>query len=110
MGSIGSKVKRIRIEQAVQTEDAQGGHTTSWALRCVADAHERPLNGREALQAQQVTATHLSVWEIWQTAETESVSVKDRIRFKSRTIEIEDKYDATDTREEWTLLCSEVQS
>lgn len=107
MGTIGEKQKRIRIEQPVQVADGQGGHTTSWALRCVVDAHERPLTGREALLAAQVTAVLSSVWEIWYR---EDISVRDRIRFKARIVEIESVVDPDDTRDELHLTCSEVQA
>jgi len=107
MGSIGEKRKRIRIEQPVLVADGQGGHTTSYALRCVVAAHERPLTGREALLAAQVTAVLSSVWEIWYR---DDISVKDRIRFKTRVIEIESFQDPTDSRDELHLFCSEVQA
>jgi SPP1 family predicted phage head-tail adaptor len=106
MGTTGSKEKRIRIEQAVQTADGHGGHTTTASLRAVVYAHERSLTGREALQAAQVSAVLSSVWEIWFRSD---ISVKDRIRYKTRVIEIEAVIDPTDTREELHLFCSEVQ-
>jgi SPP1 family predicted phage head-tail adaptor len=107
MGTVGSKEKRIRIEQQVAAADGQGGKTITYALRAVVHAHERPLSGREALQAAQVTAVLSSVWEIWYRTD---ISVKDRIRFKTRVVEIEAVIDPTDTREELHLLCSEVQA
>ena len=107
MGSVGSKEKRIRIEQAVATADGHGGNVTTWALRAVVDAHERPLNGTEALRAAQVTAVLSSVWEIWFRTD---ISVKDRIRFGTRTVQIEGFIDPTDTREELHLFGSEVQA
>ncbi len=107
MGTIGEKRKRIRIEQAVLASDGQGGHTTTWSLRAVVNAHERPLNGTEALRAAQVTAVLSSVWEIWFR---DDISVKDRIRFKSRVLQIESFVDPTDTRDELHLFCSEVQA
>jgi len=107
MGTVGSKEKRIRIEKLVAVADGQGGHTTTWALRAVVQAHERPLNGTEALRAAQVTAVLSSVWEIWFRTD---ISVKDRIRFKARTLEIESFIDPTDTRDELHLFCSEVQA
>jgi len=107
MGTVGSKQKRIRIEKQVAVTDGQGGHTISYAVRCVVDAHERPLNGTEALRAAQVTAVLSSVWEIWYR---DDISVKDRIRFKSRIVDIESFVDPTDTREELHLFCSEVQA
>ena len=106
--SIGKKVKRITIEKQTATPDGHGGSVLTWSPRCVVWAHERPLSGAEALRAAQVTAVLSSVWIIWQTSETKAVSVKDRIVFESRVIQIESKYDATDTREEWTMACSEV--
>ena len=105
MGTIGQKQKRVRIEQAVQTADGHGGNTTTWALRCVVDAHERPLTGRESLQAAQVTATLNTVFEIWHRTD---LSVKDRIKLGARTCQIESIVDPTDTRKELWLVCSEV--
>jgi len=106
MGTTGSKEKRIRIEQAVQTADGHGGHATTYSLRAVVHAHERPLTGREALQAAQTTAVLSSVWEIWFRSD---IAVTDRIRFKTRIVQIEAFIDPTDTREELHLMCSEVQ-
>jgi len=106
MGTVGEKRKRIRIEKQVPVADGQGGHTVSYALRAVVFAHERPLNGTEALRAAQVTAVCSSVWEIWFR---EDISVKDRIRFKSRILDIESFSDPTDERKELHLVCAEVQ-
>lgn len=107
MGTTGSKEKRVRIEKQVPVVDGQGGHTITYALRAVVQAHERPLNGREALLAAQVTAVLSSVWEVWFR---DDISVKDRLRFKTRVVEIESVIDPTDTREELHLVCSEVQA
>jgi len=107
MGTVGEKRKRIRIEKAVSVADGQGGHTNTYAVRAVVYAHERPLNGNEALLAAQVTAVLSSVWEIWFR---EDVSVKDRIRYKARVLEIESYVDPTDERKELHLTCSEVQA
>jgi len=104
--SIGNKVKRVRIEQAVLTTDAQGGHSTAWTLRCVVWAHERPLSGREAMQAAQLTATLSSVWEIHYRTD---IAITDRIRVGTRVLSIEAIIDPTDTRRELHLSCSEVQ-
>lgn len=107
MGTVGSKRKRIRIEKQVSTADNQGGHTITYALRAVVNAHERPLNGAEALRTAQVTAVLSSVWEI---RYRDDISVKDRIRFKTRVLEIESFIDPTDLRDELHLFCSEVQA
>lgn len=107
MSTIGQKRKRIRIEKAVEAIDASGVRTKTWTLRAVVNAHERPLKGDEALQTAQVTAVLSSVWEIWFR---DDISVKDRIRFKARTVEIEAFIDPTDTRDELYLFCSEVQA
>jgi SPP1 family predicted phage head-tail adaptor len=105
--SIGLKVKRVRIERQTATPDGQGGSTLTWSPRCVVWAHERPLTGREALQAAQVTATLSSVWEIWYRTD---ISVKDRIKFGARTCEIESFIDPRDDRKELWLYTSEVQA
>jgi SPP1 family predicted phage head-tail adaptor len=105
--TIGNKQKQIRIEQQTSVPDGQGGHTIGYALRCVVAAHERPLTGRETLRAEQLSAVLASVWEIWFR---EDISVKDRIRFKTRTAEIESFIDPTDERDELYLFTSEVQA
>lgn len=107
MGTVGSKRKRIRIEQQVPVSDGQGGHTITYALRAVVQAHERALTGAEAQRAAQVTAVLSSVWEI---GFRDDLSVKDRIRFKARVLNIESFLDPTDAREELHLFCSEVQA
>ena len=104
---IGTKQKRIRIEKSVLTPDGHGGNTTSWVLRCVVDAHERPMSGTEALQAAQVTAILSSVWEIVFRTD---ISVKDRLRYGARVLQVESYVDPTDTRAELWLTCSEVQA
>lgn len=107
MGTVGSKAKRIRIEQQVSTPDGQGGHTITYALRGVVAAHERPLTGKEMLAAAKLTAVLSSVWEIWYRTD---ISAKDRIRYQARVLEIESYQDPTDTRDELYLFCSEVQA
>lgn len=105
--SIGQKRTRVRIEQRVLTADSHGGSVTTWALRAVVWAHERPLSGAEALQAQQVTATRRTVLEVWYRSD---LSVTDRILIGSRTLHIESLVDPTDTREELWLTCVETAS
>lgn len=106
--SIGEKRKRIRIETPTLVADGQGGNRISgYALRAVVYAHERPLTGTEALRAAQVTAVLSSVWEIWYR---DDLSVKDRIRYRARVVEIEAFWDPTDERHELSLVCSEVQA
>ncbi len=107
MGTIGEKRQRIRIEQQVSTADDQGGATITWALRCVVWAHERPLSGREAMQAAQLTAVLSSVWEIWFR---DDISVTDRILYKTRVVDIEAVVDPTGTRDELALTGVEVQA
>jgi SPP1 family predicted phage head-tail adaptor len=107
MSSSGQKQKLVMIQQATLTTDGQGGHSTTWSPRCTAWAHERPLNGREAIAAQQVTAVLSSVWEIHYRKD---ISVKDRIVFEGRTLQIESIVDPTETRRELWLTCSEVQA
>lgn len=107
MGTIGEKRKFVRIEKQIPVADSQGGHTVTYGLRAVVYAHERPLNGAEALRTAQVTAVLSSVWEIWFR---DDISVKDRIRFKARVVEIEAFIDPTDRRDELHLFCSEVQA
>lgn len=108
MPTIGEKRKRVRIESPVFVADSQGGRRiSSYTLRTTVWAHERPLTGKEALQAAQVTAVLSSVWEIWFR---DDVSVKDRITYKTRTVNIESIVDPTDQRHELHLLCSEVQA
>jgi SPP1 family predicted phage head-tail adaptor len=107
MGTIGTKQKRIRIEKATMTVDSHGASQPGWSPRCTVWAHERALSGKEALAAQQVTAVLSSVWEIWWRND---VSVRDRIRFGDRILQVEAVIDPRDTREELWLTCSETQS
>jgi SPP1 family predicted phage head-tail adaptor len=107
MGSIGSKQNRVTIQRAVQTADSHGGSSTAWSTFVTVWAHERPLSGREAMQAQQVTATLNSVLEIHHRT---GLSVKDRVLHGARTLEIEAIVDPTDTRKELHLFVSEAQS
>jgi len=106
MSTIGEKRQRIRIEQAVQVSDGQGGRTTSYALRVVVNAHERPLSGAEAQRLGQLTATLASVWEIWWRSD---IRVTDRIRVGTRVLEIASYQDPADDHEQLYLYCSEVQ-
>jgi SPP1 family predicted phage head-tail adaptor len=107
MSSSGQKQKRVTIQQATRSVDSQGGSAVTWSTRCVVWAHERALNGREALAAQQVTAVLSSVWEVHYRTD---ISVKDRIVFEGRTLQIEAVIDPTDTRRELFLTCAEVQA
>jgi SPP1 family predicted phage head-tail adaptor len=108
MGTAGEKQKRVRIEQQLATPDGQGGQIRSgYALRAVVWAHERPLTGREAIRAEQLAAVLSSVWEIWYRTD---ISVKDRVLFRGRVMEIEAFTDPTDERDELYLYCSEVQA
>lgn len=112
MGTIGSKRKRIRIETPNLVPDGQGGMKTNpagpaYVLRCVVAAHERPLSGHEALAKAQLAATLASVWEIWFR---DDISVKDRIRYKARVIEIDSYQDPTDERDELYLYGTEIQA
>ena len=107
MSSTGLKQKLITIERAVRTPDGQGGFSTTWTPRCTVWAHERPLMGREAIAAQQLSAVLSSVWEIHYRTD---VSVTDRIRFGTRVLEIAGVMDPEDARRELQLLCAEVQA
>jgi SPP1 family predicted phage head-tail adaptor len=108
--TIGNKQKRVTIETPNLISDGQGGHKPGippYVPRAVVWAHERPLSGAEAIRAEQLTAVLASVWEIWFR---EDISVKDRIRFKSRIAEIQSFIDPDDSRDELYLFCSEVQA
>lgn len=107
MSSSGQKQKLVTIQKATRSADGQGGYTTAWTPRCVVWAHERQLSGREALAAQQIQAVLSSVWEI---NYRQDVSVKDRLIFEARTVQIEAVIDPTDTRRELHLSGSEVQA
>lgn len=110
MGTIGEKRKRVRIEYPNQVPDGQGGFRPGvppYLPRCVVWAHERPLTGKEALYAAQLSAVLASVWEIWYRLD---ISVKDRIRYRARVMEIEAFIDPADERDELYLFCSEIQA
>lgn len=111
--AIGEKRNRVRIDRQVSVPDGHGGHLVTYTPRDTVWAHERPLSGRESLQAAQVTAVLTSVWEIWwrdRNAVPPDISVKDRLVIGSRTLEIESLLDPDDTRNELYLMCSEVQA
>lgn len=107
MSTIGQKQKRITIQRATLTADGHGGSTVAWSTRCTVWAHERPLTGREALAAAQVTATLSSVWEIHHRTD---ISVTDRIVCGARTLQIESVVDPTNTRTDLWLAVGEVQA
>lgn len=107
MGTIGSKQKLVTIQRRVETANSQGGVVVTWATRCTVWAHERPLTGRESLAAGQVVASLSSVWEVNYRSD---ISVKDRLVFGSRVLQIESVIDPTDTRQELHLTCSEGQA
>jgi SPP1 family predicted phage head-tail adaptor len=108
MGTIGSKRYRIRIESPNLVADGSGGQVPGvppYLVRCVVAAYERPLTGKEALLATQLAAVWQSCWEIWKRSD---VSVKDRIRYGARVVEI-DHIDPSNLDETW-LYGSEVQA
>ncbi len=106
--TIGEKRTRITIKTPTEVADGQGGRAVTYTTTLARLwAHERPLNGAEALRAAQVTAVLSSVWEIWYR---EDLSVKDRIYVGARVVEIESYLDPTNTRDELHLFCSEVQA
>jgi SPP1 family predicted phage head-tail adaptor len=107
MASIGTKSGRVVIQKVTETGDGQGGKTKTYSTRCKVWANERPLNGREALLAAQVTAVLSTVWEIWFRSD---ISAKDRILDGARIVEIESYYDPDGRSRELYLVCSEVQT
>jgi len=114
-GTIGEKRERVRIEQPVLTSDGQGGHTQSWALLKVVNAEIVPLGYRDALRAAQITSELALAITIWWTQparldSTRGISVKDRVRWGSRTLQVESVQNPDGRRVELRLLCSEVQA
>jgi SPP1 family predicted phage head-tail adaptor len=108
--TIGNKQKRITIETPNLIPDGQGGTkpgVPAYLVRAVVWAHERPLTGREALAKAQLAAVLSSVWEIWFRTD---LSVKDRIRYRTRVVNVEAFEDPTDARDELYVYCSEVQA
>lgn len=98
---------RVRLEALVSTTDTHGGSASSWVVRDTPYAAVWPVSGRESVLAAQMTAVLSTV--VWMRYRSD-VSVKDRIRFGERVLQIEDVCDP-DGRRTWTrAMCSEVEA
>jgi SPP1 family predicted phage head-tail adaptor len=93
MPPIGALRERITIQRKVATSDGQGGHPVTWAVRAVVSAALEALTGREAILAQQITATFTRAFVIRYRTD---VSVTDRIVWAGRTLQIDSAVDPAD--------------
>jgi SPP1 family predicted phage head-tail adaptor len=104
---IGDLRARVRLEALVSTADSHGGTVSTWTLIATVAAAVWPVSGREAVLAGQMTAVSTAVvWIRWRT----DLSVKDRVVFGARVLQIEN-IDDPDGRRTWLrLMCSEVEA
>jgi SPP1 family predicted phage head-tail adaptor len=101
----GERNQALRIEyRASETPDGQGGRTPVWALRAVEYAKEEQLTASEALQASQQTSERTTAWTI---PFRDDVSVRDRIRIGSRTLQIKAVANPDGRREDTRIVCTE---
>ena len=107
MPAIGAMRERITIQKKVAAGDGQGGHPVTWTVRAVVAAALEALTGREAIAAQQVTATFDRAFVIRYRA---AVSVTDRIVWAGCTLQILTAVDPDDDDRFLRLTCTEVQA
>lgn len=102
----GERNQVITIEyRASETADGQGGRTPVWATRYVEYAKEEQLSAAESMQSAQLTGVRTTAWLIPFRAD---VSVKDRLRIGSRTLQITAVTNPDGRREDTRLVCTEV--
>lgn len=97
---------RITIQSATTGSDGQGGTTKTWATLATVWAQVRPISGREAVQAGQMTSTLTTTVTIRSRTD---VTVGQRVVHGSRTLAIASVQDPDGRSEQLALLCSEVQ-
>ena len=97
---------RVRLEALVSTPDGHGGSASSWTIIDTVAAAVWPVSGREAVLAEQMTAVVSSV--VWIRYRAGGVSVKSRVRFGARILEIEDVADPDGRRTWLRIMCSET--
>ncbi len=107
MTSIGRLTERLALQRATLTNDTEGGKAKTFSTYATVWGALEPLNGRESLLAEQVTAVLAQAVTIWFRTD---VSVTDRIQVRGRTLQIESFQDLTGFRDELRLMCSEVQA
>lgn len=107
MTRIGDLRHRVTLQSRTDTADGRKGFTTTWATLAVVWAAVESISGREALIAGQMNAALTTTVTIRHRSD---ISVKQRILFGARTLQIEN-YQDPDGRKVWTkMLCSEVQA
>jgi SPP1 family predicted phage head-tail adaptor len=96
---------RVRIERAIETTNAVGGKTRSWASIATRWARIEPLSGDERLTAQQTqsSVTH----RIFLRAGGLSITPKDRIAYGSRVFGISACFDVDERGHELELAAQE---
>lgn len=101
----GERNQRITIEyRASEPKDSQGGTTPTWAVRAVEWAREDQLSYVESIQAAAVTSVRTTAWVI---PFRDDLSIKDRVRIGSRTLQILSVTNPDGRREDTRIVCTE---
>jgi SPP1 family predicted phage head-tail adaptor len=98
---------RVVIEQPVDSQDASGKVTRTWAKVCEVWANVRPVTGSEAFRAQAVSATYSSVVEIRYRS---GITPKMRVVYGERTLNIESVENVEEANRQLNLKCTEKVS
>ncbi len=96
---------RIELHSNIPTRNAQGEQIDSWAKYATVWASVEPFNGKELLNAQQISA------EVTQRVKIRyysGVKPEHRVIFKDRTLEIVAALDIAERRRSMHLMCKEV--
>jgi len=96
---------KVDIEQAQITRDKLGGEGKHWVVCATVWADIQPLRGTEALVAQQVKATLSHKVRLRYDLR---IIMGCRIKYGSRTFQINSIRDVDEKHEEMETICSEV--
>lgn len=105
---IGALDQRITIQRATTADDGMGGQTTTWTDLVATDAKVTPLTLSErerlaalqvtAIQSYRVTCRYHAGW-----------TVKDRVSWRSKTLQIHTVTDEMSGQRRTVLECTEIQ-
>jgi len=97
--------KRVELLEPTDTRDDYGGVDTTWATWGWRWASIEPLQGREAFQAQTISAstTHKVTMRYF-----DGLTTKWRIVFNGRTFEIVSAINTNERGREWVCMCAEA--
>ena len=97
---------RIELHRNVPKRDATGQEIETWAKYATVWAEVLPLNGKELLNAQQISAevTHRVNIRFY----SEDIKPEHRVIHKGRTLEIVAALDMAERRRSMQLMCKEV--